>query len=111
MSQYTINIGLARNDGLPDNSLKDTIYQCWKNGLNIRFWKEARVFYGRWKGTEKTLVAVITGEPCPAVLSALCVILHQDCIAVKYVDGTGELIGPNADKWGKFNPEYFINWE
>lgn len=32
-----------------------------------------------------------------------------DCIAV-IQDGKGALIGPLADKWGTFNPEYFIKY-
>lgn len=38
----------------------------------------------------------------------------QDCVAVKYVSGTvladtGMLMGPRADKWGEFSPNYFID--
>ncbi len=32
---------------------------------------------------------------------------QQDCIAVLFGDGRGELVGPNAKSWGDFNIEYF----
>lgn len=35
--------------------------------------------------------------------------LEQDCIAVcTPCFGSGKLIGPRADKWGAFNPAFFI---
>lgn len=42
---------------------------------------------------------------------ALATILGQDCIAVWHplLEGQpGELIGPKADEWGPFNPDFFI---
>ena len=36
--------------------------------------------------------------------------LEQDCIAIRYENGKGELIGPKAEAWGEFNPEYFIRF-
>lgn len=45
---------------------------------------------------------------------ALSCKLDQDCIAVRYIDATGigrsELIGPRADKWQPFNPDYFVEY-
>ncbi len=36
-------------------------------------------------------------------------LLGQDCIAVYEPKlGAGQLIGPRAEKWGTFNPEFFI---
>jgi len=32
---------------------------------------------------------------------------NQECIAVLFDDGEGRLIGPDADKWGEFNREFF----
>ncbi len=42
-------------------------------------------------------------------LSQLALQLQQDCIAV-YFPSTqeGRLIGPNAAKWGAFDPEFFV---
>lgn len=41
--------------------------------------------------------------------------LAQDCIAVLFVaddgDTSGEMIGPQADKWPAFNPEFFVRFD
>ena len=36
--------------------------------------------------------------------------LQQDCIAIRYPDGSGLLRGHKAADWGDFNPEYFIRF-
>ena len=36
--------------------------------------------------------------------------LQQDCIAIRYPDGSGLLRGPRAADWGCFNPDYFIRF-
>lgn len=41
--------------------------------------------------------------------------LEQDCIAVALVDEndailTGELLGPRASAWGRFNPKFFVRF-
>lgn len=39
----------------------------------------------------------------------LAELLGQECIAVYNCSSAqGALIGPRADKWGDFNPEYFV---
>lgn len=68
--------------------------------------------------TEPTLVAeVATGFATTlTVLQLLYQVseeLKQDCIAVyrEYTLGgalVGALVGPRADAWGPFNPEYFL---
>lgn len=41
----------------------------------------------------------------------LAIFLGQDCVALLTYDGTsGYLVGPNAAKWGAFNPEFFIRF-
>lgn len=62
-------------------------------------------------GAEQTLAVAIL--PCsewkPRIYS-VAVALGQDCIAVH--DGaTGELIGPNSEAWGDFQPAFFIRPE
>ncbi len=64
--------------------------------------------------TEPTLVAEVTtwaAYPFTALqlLYQVAEELNQDCIAV-YRVGTlgGALVGPRADAWGPFNPEYFL---
>jgi hypothetical protein len=65
--------------------------------------------------TEPTLVVTVhTGElpvdvaPSQAIFCASKA-LGQDCIAA-YIPArdVGRLIGPRADKWGAFNPEFFL---
>jgi hypothetical protein len=67
-----------------------------------------------WSDTEQTVVARVGTGPVPdgAVnffIGHLARLLSQDCIAV-YNPATreGYLIGPKADDWGPFNPEFFI---
>lgn len=36
--------------------------------------------------------------------------LQQDCIAIRYPDGSGLLRGQKAADWGCFNPDYFIRF-
>ena len=43
-------------------------------------------------------------------IAALSYALRQDCIAVRYADGSGTLEGPDADAWGAFNPEFFVRF-
>jgi len=37
--------------------------------------------------------------------------LEQECIAVKFYDDTGILVGPSAGKWGAFDINYFKDYE
>jgi hypothetical protein len=64
--------------------------------------------------TEPTLVLDVTSLSGPSLtlaqLRALATDLEQDCIAVyRPKTGNGALVGPRADKWGPFNPQYFFN--
>lgn len=64
--------------------------------------------------TEETFVGLLTthrddDSDRTLALESVCRELGQDCIAVLPMDGTGgELVGPRAADWGKFNPQYFI---
>jgi hypothetical protein len=65
--------------------------------------------------TEPTLVAeVISLNSNPLIilqlLNRIAEDLDQDCIAVyRERTGKGSLVGPRANAWGKFNPEFFFN--
>jgi len=39
---------------------------------------------------------------------SFCALRQQDCIAVKFEDGTGAILGPRAKAWEAFNPAYFV---
>ena len=61
--------------------------------------------------TETTVVlhAHIDGPQIEKLVTELCGVLGQDCIAV-YAPAVqlGDLIGPGAKAWGSFNPEFFF---
>jgi hypothetical protein len=59
--------------------------------------------------TEPTLVVRCTMDPSFREIVGLCRTLCQDCIAVFDVElQEGRLVGPQAYKWGPFDPHYFI---
>jgi len=61
--------------------------------------------------TEPTLVvrAEDAGIGQDNRIDMLSTALKQDCIGVWYpAEQYGQLIGPRADAWGEFNPEFFI---
>lgn len=102
MKTITLNIGLDTNDG-------ETV------PLHFAFLtlcNRFEIYHSRvdTSGTEETIVAIVEdeGKTCE-LLHEICQLLKQDCIAV--FDGeNGELIGPNAAKWGQFNPEFFVKF-
>ncbi len=107
MKTATLNIGLARSsNGILIED--DIALECVENFFALvslpRFDQSA---------TERTLICQIdleyAGNNFELNLFDMCEELDQDCIAVKFDDGTGKLIGPRADSWGEFNPDYFIN--
>ena len=58
--------------------------------------------------TERTLIAeVIVDEWYGTSCFAIALLLHQDCIAIRF-DHYGQLIGPCAESWGEFNPDFFL---
>lgn len=61
--------------------------------------------------TEPTLVALVKA-PKFAVderIHSISAELGQECIAVyDTLSGKGRLIGPKAEAWGEFNPEFFL---
>lgn len=110
-----VNIGLQNNTN-GDIILKsriDFIYSYLKQyGFNIRV---------SGVGTDsRTLVArnesLLFNElvDIKTKLYNYCEFIQQDCIAVythNNSHGYGQLIGPNADKWGEFNLDYFVPYQ
>ncbi len=102
MKTITLNIGLNTNDGG-----KVPLHFAFV-ALSNRF----EVIDSRvdTSGEENTIVCLAyVDKDYVTKLHELCDILKQDCIAV-WDDKTGELIGPNAVKWGQFNPEFFVKF-
>jgi len=111
---YILNIGLARK-GNSNIGLGTVLRELVQSGFIVGAYKVCV------SDTEATVVAEVALQVAPSrsatfqeackPLHHLAVLLGQDCIAIanyyeKY--GEGALIGPRADKWGEFNPEYFL---
>lgn len=103
---FIVNIGLNTADGaITIEEARETL-----RAYGFSILREALLE----SDTEPTLVAeVATGfATALTVLQLLYQVaeeLEQDCIAV-YRECTlgGALVGPRADAWGPFNPEYFL---
>lgn len=70
------------------------------------------------KGTEYTLIVMVPYvgemENFKAAIWFASDVLQQDCIAYAYESNgqlIGKLVGPNAEAWGEFNPEYFLPYD
>ncbi|KVE35707.1 hypothetical protein [Burkholderia sp. BDU5] len=109
-----LNIGLARNDGKPDNGVLHVVASLNEYGFKFVAGEVFEVTHGN--GTAQTLIAEVEyqhhAQYIPQAIAALSDELAQDCIAVGYViDGKvqgGDLYGPKSAEWGPFNPEYFV---
>ena len=102
----TLNIGLAR-DGKSNIGVGTALRDL--NSLGFAILRHA----GHTSDTEQTLVAEVLHLGSTRMvgnnLYHLATLLGQDCIAVVNEDtGDRALIGPRADKWGEFNPDYFV---
>jgi hypothetical protein len=105
---YILNIGLARNDGAPNNTVAQVLQDVQGMGLAYRTGRLLQ------SDTEPTLVIEAAAPRSgyawlPEAVHMLAQVLGQDCIAVFDTQGndTG-LYGPNAEAWGEFNPEFFL---
>lgn len=110
-----LNIGLARNDGAPDNGVLRVVASLNEYGFKIVSGEVHEVTHE--KGVERTLVVAVAYQHheqyIPAALNSLSRHLAQDCIAIGYVDDNdsirgGDLYGPLAAEWAPFNPAYFV---
>lgn len=107
----TLNIGLAV-EGCQDNDPYEVVARL------------RQLFPGSLNGyrivmsdTERTLVARLklvteTSYDFTGRIYKLACLLGQDCIAVKFAGiPSGDLIGPAAKSWGRYDPRYFIDYE
>lgn len=98
---YILNIGLAREG--QENLKPFNVLRAIRN-LGCHVVAEGL----RPSDTEPTLVVHVV-HCAESTAETLAVILEQDCVARYHLgNGKGQLIGPRADKWGDFNPEYFL---
>ena len=99
-----LNIGLNDSDGLPLN-VHTACLAVETYGFSIL---ASRVFESPTGGESVLVVsAQYRGFKIYASLFALAINLRQDCIAI-WNSGSGDLIGPNSEKWGEFNPTFFL---
>lgn len=109
---YTLNIGLKPSEESSRRaaiSRQEVLAAVRGAGFRVLAYHQAV------SHTEPTAVVVVD-RGVNQFLSQSChnisVALSQDCIAVLSSDtGAGYLIGPRAEKWGEFNPDYFITEE
>ncbi|QDH84699.1 hypothetical protein Axy23_003 [Achromobacter phage vB_AxyP_19-32_Axy23] len=109
--QYTLNIGLDRNDGgatnNPDAILAKLRYQLGRHAVKLHEIKTVE----HAKGAESTLiVGVYTDLAFTLAIwtEQACLEWAQDCIAVyDHHACHGKLVGPMAAEWGPFNLAYF----
>ena len=107
--QIELNIGLASNTGpcAPHLILADLRYR----GFTVT---ASRVALGQWEGKSEATLVIESGYVLPleygesktcirAALGEIARRHHQDCIAIQWPDGTGELIPPVSE----FDPAYF----
>lgn len=95
-----LNIGLNVNDGS-----RLTQEQVLAKLDEFEAKVERSVIYA--SDTEPTLVIKLTSPMKKAELDALSEDLKQEAI-VQAIDGQGALYGPQAEKWGPYNPEFFL---
>lgn len=66
---------------------------------------------GEWVNSHTAVITIFSGLNREAARQAIYNIsfdLAQDCIATLFDDVDGELIGPAAESWGDFNPDFFV---
>jgi hypothetical protein len=101
-----LNIGLNDNSNQPVN-IHTVCTTLTAHGFNIL---ASRAFPSP-AGNEDCLSLAVqfsgSEVDCNARLYCVASCLRQDCIAVMN-GGKGELIGPQSEKWGEFNPAFFV---
>lgn len=110
MTTYTLNIGLipSKHSSRKENITRAEVLAAVRGaGFKVNYYRVAQ------SATEPTAILVV--EARHPFISTACynisLALVQDCIAVRNdSNGFGYLAGPNADEWGEFNPEYFIEF-
>lgn len=98
----TVNIGLEKNDKSGFITTKEVRSEIEKLGVKILSENVHQ------SGTEPTFVGELSRPLTEKEIYTLSEKLHQEAIAQRYEDGTGILAGPQAENWGKYNPEYFL---
>lgn len=96
-----LNIGLAKPTG-GQMDVQETLAAVRAAGGEV---DESSV---QQSDTEQTLVVRLKQKLPSDVLAKLSADLGQEAIAQRFADGSGELQGPQAEKWGAFTPAFFL---
>lgn len=100
ISAPTLNIGLAVNDGSAITADAAIAAIEAEGGQVVKHAVHQ-------SNTEQTLVAQLAAPLTPAQADRVSVALKQDAI-VQHDGKNGALYGPEAAKWGEFNPDFFL---
>lgn len=96
-----LNIGLAR-EGQPDLTFTE-VYKA-VGAANI-----SHLSFSLHESDSETTLVVNALIPSDVAVAELSANLDQDCIAIwDLMHSEGRLAGPQAAKWGDFNPALFI---
>ena len=97
-----LNIGLKDPAGGPDLKVSDVLKAVKDAGGEV---VNSSVYESN---TEPTLVVKLKTKLDDKSADKLSSDLGQESIAQRFDDETGKLYGPQAEKWGDFNPEFFV---
>ncbi len=97
-----VNIGLVDPKGGPNLKPEDVLAAMREIGAEV----EASTIFT--SDTEPTLVVKINGILSKEQGDRLSEMLGQEAIAQRTDDEKGQLFGPMAEKWGPYNPDYFV---
>jgi len=102
-TQTIVNIGLDIPGGgkLKPKEVEDALK---KIGVKI---EQSEI---KKSNTEDTVVASLSRPLTPDEADIISRELKQEAIVQKVGEEAGELYGPQAEKWGPFNEEYFLNF-
>lgn len=110
-----LNVGMERWTHEPLSAIQviSALKDC---GMSVKDWKVEIAYYQQEGMVKEVKEATWVGEvevmgsyqTVKSAINRAAQVLDQECIAVKFEDGEGELIGPMAEMWGEFEGAFFI---
>lgn len=97
-----VNVGLSDPKGGADLKPEDVLAAMKEIGADV---EASSIFTS---SSEPTLVVKINGVLSKEQGDRLSEMLGQEAIAQRTDDEKGQLFGPMAEKWGPYNPDYFV---
>lgn len=110
--QFELNIGREQSGKFAtagDNLLDVSVIRA---AVGDRFaWIERTERFGESTSAEPTVYLQIhtnlSKQAIEVLVHDISNSLCQDCISIRWADGTGDLVGPFAHDWPTYDPEYF----